>query len=80
LEANFANTVIGAVNKVLTLEVRIVTSGSSRVEIADENAELVVSTKDIQLGTISGSKGSNTALTSLMTALKSVFSVNDTTT
>jgi hypothetical protein len=80
LEADTANELIRSVNKVLTVQVRIVTSGGSRLEIADENAVLIVSTKDILLGTISGSKGSNAALTSLISALKNTFALNDTTT
>lgn len=80
LETTTANEVIGALNNVLAMRVRIVKSGNSRLEISDENAVLVISTKDIDLGVIQGSKGGNAAIGSLITALTSTFKVTDQTT
>jgi len=80
LEADTANEVIRTLNNVVSLRVEIVYSGNSRIEIARENAVLVISTKDIDLGSIDGSKGGNNALTSLISCLKNIFTVRDSTT
>jgi hypothetical protein len=70
-----------AVRRLNTITLKLVISvqpaGGSSLVIGPENAVLTISTKDIDLGTITGSKGSNAALTSLITALKSTFRMID---
>lgn len=61
------------------IEVVVTNTGSSGFAFAEKNAILTISTKDIRLGTVTGSKASNAALSSLMTALKTAFSITDTT-
>lgn len=61
------------------VQVVITNTGASQLSFTDRNAILTISTKDIDLGTISGSKGANAALSSLMTALKRLFTVTDST-
>jgi hypothetical protein len=71
---------VRAVNKLLAVRVTITQGGTSSLLVGDKEAVLTISTKDINLGSITGSKGSNAALSSLMSALKRVFTVNDSTT
>jgi hypothetical protein len=47
LEADTANEVIQAVNKLITIEVRWVSAGSSRLEVSGQNAVLILSTADM---------------------------------
>ena len=61
------------------IEVVVTNTGGSQLTFSETNAVLTISTKDIDLGNVTGSKGSNAALTSLMTSLKRVFTVLDTT-
>lgn len=71
---------VRAVNKLLAVRVTITQGGASSLLVGDKDAVLTISTKDINLGAVTGSKGGNAALASLMSALKRVFTVNDTTT
>lgn len=71
---------VQSLNKLIALRVSITTTGASSLLVGDKEAVLTISTKDINLGTITGSKGGNAALASLMSALKRVFTVSDTTT
>jgi hypothetical protein len=80
LQADTANELIGQVNNILNLRVQIVNSGNSRMEISGENAVLVISTRDIDLGVITGSAGGNAALASLLANLANTFRVDDRTT
>lgn len=70
---------VRGVNRLMAMRVRIIQGGSSSLLVGDNEAVLTISTKDIDLGTITGSKSSNAALASLMTALKRVFTVSDST-
>lgn len=72
-----ANEVIAQTNKLLELRILVVASGASTLRVGSDVATLTIATKDINLGTITGSKGSNAALTSLLSALKSAFTIND---
>ena len=67
-------------NITVRLQVKLVASGGSSLTVGPDNAILTISTRDIHLGTLTGSKASNAALTSLIAALKSVFTVSDSTT
>lgn len=80
MQTEFANQLIGAVNRTLTMRVQIVNTGNSRFEISGENAVLVISTKDIDIGVVQGAKGGNAALGSLLTALGTTFKITDQTT
>lgn len=80
LEANTANEVVRNLNKVLTVEIRFVNTGGSKMEVSGENAVLFISTKDINLGTLTGSKGSNAALGNLISILSAAFTLNNQTT
>lgn len=71
---------VRAVNRLMALRVVIRASGASSLLIGDNEATLTISTKDIQLGTITGSKAGNAALTSLLAAIARTFTVTDTTT
>lgn len=70
---------IDSINKLLAVRVKVIASGSSSLEIGDSTAILTISTKDIDLGTISGAKGGNAALSSVILALKRVFTLTDST-
>lgn len=61
------------------IEVVVTNTGASQLTFSETNAILTISTKDIDLGTVTGSKGSNAALSSLMTSLKRIFTITDTT-
>jgi hypothetical protein len=71
---------VRAVNRLMALRVRVIAGGSSSLLVGDNEAVLTISTKDIDLGTITGSKASNAALASLMSAISRVFTVRDSTT
>ncbi len=71
---------VRAVNKLMALRVVIRTSGTSSLLIGDNEATLTISTKDIQLGTISGSRGSNAALASVIDSLARTFTITNSTT
>jgi len=77
-----ANQVVDAVNSLLSLQVKVASAGPSKIQLGStgQPAVLTISTKDIDLGSITGSKGSNAALASLMAALNSKFTVQDSTT
>lgn len=62
------------------IQVVVTNTGASQLLFTETNAILTISTKDIDLGAISGSKSSNAALTSLLTAFKRVFTITDQTT
>lgn len=62
------------------VQVVITNTGASQLAFTEKNAILTISTKDVDLGTVTGSKGSNVALSNLMTALKRIFTITDTTT
>jgi hypothetical protein len=70
---------VGAVNKLLRVRVVVRTAGTSSLLISDSEAVLTISTKDVDLGTITGSKAGNAALTNLLGALRRVFTLTDTT-
>lgn len=74
-----ANEVIDAENKLLRVQIKIVQVGGSRLDIGSDIATLYICTKDIAFA-VTGSRGSNVALKSLITALKGIFNVSDTTT
>ena len=71
--------VVRGVNRLLSLRVRVIAGGASSLLVGENEAVLTISTKDIDLGTVTGSKGGNAALSSLMSALSRVFTVRDTT-
>ena len=70
---------VRGLNKLLTLRVVVAKSGGSSLLIGDEEAVLTISTKDINLGSVTGSKGGNAALSSLMTVLGQTFTISDST-
>lgn len=61
------------------MQVVVTNTGASNILFTDSGAVLTISTKDIDLGNITGSKGGNAALTSLLTSLKRIFTVTDST-
>lgn len=77
-----ANQVIDIVNGLAAMQVKVTNAGVSRLDFgtAGQPAVLTISTRDIVLASVTGSKGSNAALASLMSALSVVFTVRDSTT
>lgn len=77
---NAAADTIRRLNLLTTkMQVVVTNTGASGLLFTDSSAVLTISTKDIDLGNLTGSKGSNAALTSLLTSLKRIFTVTDST-
>ena len=74
-----ARETVRGVNRLLSMRVKVTQSGGSSLLIGERDAVLTISTKDIDLGPITGSKAGNAALSSLMAALRRVFTVADST-
>ena len=74
-----ANQIITMYNQLLSLQVKVVSQGVSKLEFGATSATLTISTKDMDLGSITGSKGSNAALTSLLASTAAHFTVRDST-
>ena len=80
VEASEANALIDLVNKLQNCEVTVSTRTRSGFTVSGTTATLNINPRDINLGNVSGSAGSNAALESLLAALGGTFTVDDDTT
>ena len=80
LDADVANELIATLNALQNMAVTFNRRSLSQVTISGGTATLNINPRDINLGTISGSRDNNAALASTITAIASAFSVTNSTT
>lgn len=76
-EAARGNEVIDLLNALQNMEVTVSTRTPSGIRVSGTNSILNINPADINLGTITGSRGSNAALESLIGALGEMFTIDD---
>lgn len=80
LDAQVANQLIDLVNALQNIEVEVTTRAQSGIKYGAGIAKLYINPRDIVLGEITGSKGSNAALESLIDQLGRAMTLTDSTT